>query len=451
MMHIGWTTLSTLEDAEKLATASVEKKLVACAQVEGPIQSHYIWNDELQTEKEYRITFKFVSENALEVEAWLKANHPYETPQWITVRADRVLPMYLEWAKENTTLAETAESGPATSMDATELAKKGYEFLKKRRYNEARQFFLEAYGLENKDPYILTGLGDLHRELKKFNNAIDYYEEVLEIDPANLIALKGIGDAYRGLYQPKRAITFWMRYLEHKQDDLHMMTRLGDSFKKMGNFDQSESFYQKALELDQENKYALLGLGSLYYKHENNEKALECFEKLLSLDESYVAVLTMVGNIYRRNKEYRTAAGYYEKAIKYDPWNAFALYGLGDSLRWLEDFEQAIHYWSKILEKEPGNQIMHSRVGDAYLELGRMDKAMEHYRKSLNIRFDPYALLGLSKIYRSQENYAEAETCCMEVLHQAPDHTRAKEELLKVYESSGEVDKAREIRAELQY
>jgi tetratricopeptide (TPR) repeat protein len=449
MMHIGWTTTSTLEDAEKLALESIEKRIVACAQVDGPIRSYYISQNKPENEEEYRVTFKFISENAFEVEAWLKSAHPYETPQWITVKADRVLPAYLNWAKENTQVESGEISHP--DMDATELTKKGCEYLKKRRYNEARQFLLEAYELEKKDTNILIALADLHREIKKFNKAIEYYEQVLELDSANLTALKGIGDAYRGLYQPKRAITYWIRYLEHKQDDLHMMTRLGDSLKKMGNFEQSESYYLKALDLDGDNKYALLGLGSLYYKNENNEKSLECFEKLLGLDESYVAVLTMVGNIYRRNKEYRTAAGYYEKAIKYDPWNAFALYGLGDSLRWLEDYDQAIHYWTKILEKEPGNQIMHSRVGDAYLELGRMDKAMDHYRKSLNIRFDPYALLGLAKIYRNQENFEEAKTCCQEILKQAPDHSRAKEELLKIYEDSGEVDKAHELRANMKH
>jgi periplasmic divalent cation tolerance protein len=33
------------------------------------------------------------------LEAWILAEHPYETPEWIVVRAEHVAEKYLSWAR----------------------------------------------------------------------------------------------------------------------------------------------------------------------------------------------------------------------------------------------------------------------------------------------------------------------------------------------------------------
>jgi tetratricopeptide (TPR) repeat protein len=204
-----------------------------------------------------------------------------------------------------------------------------------------------------------------------------------------------------------------------------------------------------ALALAPEDRYALLGIGSLYYKLEKDAEALHYLERLLSLDDNYVAVLTMVGNIYRRRQDYDQAIANYSRAVEYDPENTFALYGLGDCYRWLRQYEQVVRWWGQILEKEPRNQVMHSRVGDAYYNMNNYDGALEHYQLSLKIRFDPYALLGVSKIHRKRGLLSEAEQACLKILEQAPDHLRALEELAEIYRDLGEQEKEAATRASL--
>ena len=94
MINIGWTTINSQENAEKLAKGSVEERLAACAQVEGPIRSFYLWEGDLESVQEYRITFKFDSETSVKLGNWLKENHPYEIPLWVTVRAQDVSAEY---------------------------------------------------------------------------------------------------------------------------------------------------------------------------------------------------------------------------------------------------------------------------------------------------------------------------------------------------------------------
>ena len=90
-------------------------------------------------------------------------------------------------------------------------SKRAYFLLSKRRYREAEKIFLEAYGLDPNNAYILVGLGDVSRKLKKFEKALDYYEKCLEIDPRNVFALRGAGNAYRGLQQPEKSMAYWQR------------------------------------------------------------------------------------------------------------------------------------------------------------------------------------------------------------------------------------------------
>jgi len=66
--------------------------MAACAQIDGPMRSFYIWNDELEDNEEYRITFKFLSENSAKLEAWLKDNHSAAIPQWIMLKPTMYCP-----------------------------------------------------------------------------------------------------------------------------------------------------------------------------------------------------------------------------------------------------------------------------------------------------------------------------------------------------------------------
>ncbi len=434
MMSIGWTTTADRESAEKLARGSIDEKLAACAQVDGPIRSFYRSDGNLESAEEYRITFKFISERTAELESWLRANHPYKIPQWLAVQAQSVLAEYWQWARESQGGSDAR--GPALEA-AIELSKKGNKLLRSGNFQEAEEVLLEAVELDPGNAYILVGLGDLYRETRKFNRSISHYERILSIDEQNVFALRGIGDAYRGLNQHEKAIHYWQRYLACNQDDIQVMTRVGDSYKKLRNFSESERFYKQALAVEPNDRYALLGIGSLYYKAEKDTEALQFLERLLALDDHYVAVLTMVGNVYRRRQDYERGIVYYQKAVDYEPDNTFALYGLGDCYRWLRKYSEVVRWWGLILEKEPRNQVMHSRVGDAYFNMGGDEKALEHYQASLKIRFDPYGHLGMSRIYRKQGRLAEAQECCLRILDQAPEHLRGLEELAEVYRESG--------------
>ncbi len=94
-----WTTFSQREDAERFARLAIERDLASCAQVDAPTRSFYSWQGRVESEEETRVWLK-VTENRLDaLEALLLAEHPYQTPQWIVMRPEKVEEKYLKWAQ----------------------------------------------------------------------------------------------------------------------------------------------------------------------------------------------------------------------------------------------------------------------------------------------------------------------------------------------------------------
>ena len=82
--------------AVKVLDGLLEARLAACIQTV-PIQSAYRWKGAVQRESEILALIKTQVALYPEVEAYLRAVHPYETPEIILLPIDRGLPAYLAW------------------------------------------------------------------------------------------------------------------------------------------------------------------------------------------------------------------------------------------------------------------------------------------------------------------------------------------------------------------
>ncbi len=98
VLLIGWTTCDTIDVAERIATHLIDRGLSACVQVEPEVRSFYRWKGEVEASQECRLMAKFSSAHQAAIESAIRANHPYETPEWIVVEPVQVTEDYLNWA-----------------------------------------------------------------------------------------------------------------------------------------------------------------------------------------------------------------------------------------------------------------------------------------------------------------------------------------------------------------
>jgi periplasmic divalent cation tolerance protein len=89
------TTLNT--EAEKLAEAIIHANLAACVQIVPSITSIYVWKGKVQKEKESLLLIKTLPGRYDELEEFIKANHSYDVPEILAIKAERVSDAYFDW------------------------------------------------------------------------------------------------------------------------------------------------------------------------------------------------------------------------------------------------------------------------------------------------------------------------------------------------------------------
>ena len=99
------TNLPDRPSAERLADALLAKRLAACVNILAPCRSVYRWKDEVQHDEEHPVLVKTTAERYAELEAGIRALHPYELPEIIAVAIERGLPGYLAWVAAETSPA----------------------------------------------------------------------------------------------------------------------------------------------------------------------------------------------------------------------------------------------------------------------------------------------------------------------------------------------------------
>ena len=90
------TTTATRDDALRIARALVEQRLVACAQLSA-IESVYRWDGAVQQEPEWRLLLKTTAARWPEVEAAIRAIHPYELPAIVALPVAAASGDYGDW------------------------------------------------------------------------------------------------------------------------------------------------------------------------------------------------------------------------------------------------------------------------------------------------------------------------------------------------------------------
>ncbi|MBL9081466.1 MAG: divalent-cation tolerance protein CutA [Planctomycetales bacterium] len=95
------TTFSTRDEAESAAADLVDRRLVACAQVAGPVLSVYRWQGETERNDEYTLTLKTRADCYPAVEAALYELHSYDVPEIVALPLVAGHTDYLKWIDEN--------------------------------------------------------------------------------------------------------------------------------------------------------------------------------------------------------------------------------------------------------------------------------------------------------------------------------------------------------------
>jgi periplasmic divalent cation tolerance protein len=106
------TNLPDTDSAQALATTLVSERLAACVNVLAPCRSVYRWQGAIESAQEVPLLIKTTAARYADLEAAIRAAHPYELPEIIAVPIAHGLPGYLDWVAAET-LPDASREGPA--------------------------------------------------------------------------------------------------------------------------------------------------------------------------------------------------------------------------------------------------------------------------------------------------------------------------------------------------
>lgn len=100
--HLVLTTAPDTEVADKLAHELIACGLAACVKQLAPCRATYRWQGQIENAEEIPLVIVTDDARYPELEAWLKAAHPYDLPEILAIPCTDGLPEYLAWVSDAT-------------------------------------------------------------------------------------------------------------------------------------------------------------------------------------------------------------------------------------------------------------------------------------------------------------------------------------------------------------
>jgi len=90
-------TTPDLKTARMLAKTALSARLIACANILPQIESHYRWQDKIESGKEVLLLLKTRKSRLAALEKLVLTHHPYDTPEFIVLSLTAGNRKYLSW------------------------------------------------------------------------------------------------------------------------------------------------------------------------------------------------------------------------------------------------------------------------------------------------------------------------------------------------------------------
>lgn len=99
------------EEASTIARALLDDKLIACANILGPVRSMYYWRGAKEEAQEYLIMLKSRASLYPKIEKKVRELHSYEVPEILALAPSAGSKPYLEWIAASTLSPALARRG----------------------------------------------------------------------------------------------------------------------------------------------------------------------------------------------------------------------------------------------------------------------------------------------------------------------------------------------------
>jgi tetratricopeptide (TPR) repeat protein len=257
-------------------------------------------------------------------------------------------------------------------------------------------------------------MGTLYQKAGRYNEARDSYVRAVGIDSTYVPVYKDWAGLMALAKQYDRAAQIYLRYLEHEPGDIEALVGLSGALYDGGRYTQALETADKAMALDSSRTDVLIAYARAAIKSRDRsmrDRGARLYSELPDTMtwKSKDKVLLASYQIETNDKE--TALRTLLDVVANDSTYADAYFQLGLLSLKANSPQEASDYFEKAIRFDPKSALYHLNQGSAQMQLKRLDKAIPELRKSVSL--DPkmvsgYTLLGQALIAADSIRVAEA-------------------------------------------
>jgi len=297
---------------------------------------------------------------------------------------------------EITRLNQAVTANPGKTAPLVERAK---YYAHKSLYNEALADINAALSIDDTDPIVYVGLGEVYLYSGKTQRALDALKKARELAPQDSYVEVSIARVYLAMSDYKQTFNALREALKKDPNNAEAFFISGLANEEMGDTIKAIDSYQGAVSRNSKHYDALKQLGILFSLR-NDPLAIDYLRNAARLKPESPDALYILGMHYQENNEPDKALSVYQEILQIDSTFKYAHYNTGYVyLVYKAEYDNAVKAFDHAIILDPDYSDAVYNRGYAHELAGRVDAARKDYQAVLRMKVnDDKAIKGLNRL-----------------------------------------------------
>ena len=256
---------------------------------------------------------------------------------------------------------------------------------KEKKYEEAKNFYIQALRLDSKNAKAYCFLGNALTETGEYEKAEKNFKIASKIDTNNYDIILNWGISFIR----QRKFLFAKEKFENacrfNNSNLTATYFLGLIDLELGETSKAKEKFQLITSIDQNNYEAFYYLAYIFYKEEFYEQSLLQALKSLEIYPQKIETYMLVAENYMHLNNKEECFKTYESGEKNSKANYYFLISWGISLQHFNYYEESKRRFQKSIDINPNNDLGVAYLGISFYKLKDYDNAMDLFKKTLGL------------------------------------------------------------------
>jgi tetratricopeptide (TPR) repeat protein len=317
---------------------------------------------------------------------------------------------------------------------------RGRQYLKEKKYAEARIEFRNALVIDKKMADAFYGLSEASLGMNNVQEAFDALRQVIELDQNNLDARVRLGNIYVQYVRDdniREAERLAGEVLARDQNHVEGRILLASVRTAQGKWDEAKKELERAIAINPKRVESHLSLARFWEQRGKAQadkperdrlmgEAERVFKEAVTIDPNSSVAHLAYGDFLYSSQRAGEAEAELKKATELDPQDRVALTAMARFYETQGRFDEAERYMKQLADLSNDRNAGRAQIIDLHARAGRLDQAVGEYQELVNTAPKyVHARVRLAELLLSKGDVKGAQQHVEEALKQSKQDTEA--------------------------